>query len=138
MKKFLITVLVISSLMFSVTVVFAQGSPKGTTKGDTEGLESIRSDLGDFGKTSYGTDTPTPLPQTIGKIIGIILGLLGVILVIVIIYGGFLYMTSGGDETTTKKGKGWIVNGVIGLVITMSAWGISSYVVSRLLEATIE
>ncbi|HCC22649.1 TPA: hypothetical protein DF272_00515 [Candidatus Falkowbacteria bacterium] len=103
-----------------------------------QGLDNIRADLGEFGTTSYGTDTPEPLPETIGRIIGIVLGLLGVVLVLLIIYGGFLYMTSGGKEDGAKKGKAFIINGIIGVLICLMAWAISSYVVSRLVETVIE
>jgi len=72
----------------------------------------------------------------IGVILYFILGFLGVILLIVIIYAGFLWMTAGGDEEQVRKAKAWILNGLIGLVITILAYAITNYVVERVAIAT--
>lgn len=76
-----------------------------------------------------------PLPVIIGNIIRIFLGFLGVVLLIIIIYGGFLYMTSGGEPDKVSKARKWIVNGIIGLVICLSAFAITSFIISKLNEA---
>jgi len=95
-------------------------------------LESTLEDVG-AGLGEYATTRD--LPQTIGSIIKIILGFLGIVLLIVIIYGGWLWMTAGGDEEQVKKAKSWIVNGIIGLVIILLAYAITDYVIGELLEA---
>lgn len=64
------------------------------------------------------------------------LGLLGIILVGIIVYAGFLYMTSGGVPEKTQKARAWIRNAIIGLIIILSAWAITRFVIERLLEAT--
>lgn len=56
---------------------------------------------------------------------------MGVLLLVYIIYAGFLWMTSDGD-TGTKKAKDMIKNAVIGLVIIVSAFAISSFVLTQL------
>jgi len=76
-------------------------------------------------------------PITIAvRIINIALGLIGIILVTLILYAGFVYMTSGGDAKKTTQAKQIITNAVIGLVIVLSAWAITTFVISRLLNAT--
>ena len=72
----------------------------------------------------------------IGRIINIALLFLGVIVVALIIYAGFVWMTSGGNEDKVSQAKKILTNAVIGLVIILSAWGIVSFVLSRLLGAT--
>jgi hypothetical protein len=44
--------------------------------------------------------------------------------VIFIIYAGFLYLTSGGDEKKTKAAKDYILFAVVGIVIALTARGI--------------
>lgn len=73
---------------------------------------------------------------TIARILNIAFGLLGIVMVGIIIYAGFLYMTSGGDPKKTATAKKWIANAVIGLLIILSAFAITSFVLSRLNEAT--
>lgn len=75
----------------------------------------------------------TSLPQLIGRIINIFLGLLGVILLVLLIYAGFLWMTAGGDETKVAKAKLYIRNAIIGLVIIAAAWAIVAFVFNALL-----
>jgi len=74
--------------------------------------------------------------ETIGRIINVALSLLGVIVVIIIIYGGFLWMTAGGNEEKVADAKKWIFGGIIGLVIILSAYAIAQFVVSNLVTAT--
>src|SRR5262249_13004315 len=70
------------------------------------------------------------------NIINIALGFIGIILVAIILYAGFLYMTSGGEADKVATAKKMIVSAIIGLVITLSAWAIARFVIQKLLEAT--
>lgn len=72
----------------------------------------------------------------VAKIIRNLFGLLGIVAVVIILYGGFLWMTSQGEEDTINKAKRVIVNGVIGLTIILSAVAITQFIISRLMEAT--
>ncbi|HBA36569.1 TPA: hypothetical protein DCZ15_01690 [Candidatus Falkowbacteria bacterium] len=72
-------------------------------------------------------------PRTIvGRIINIALGFLGVIAVGFIIYAGFIWMTSGGNEENIIKAKNILKNAVIGLIIILASWGIATFIISRL------
>ncbi|HZJ41555.1 MAG TPA: pilin [Patescibacteria group bacterium] len=76
-------------------------------------------------------------PRTIvGRIINIALSFLGLIVLSLMIYAGFLWMTSGGDEEKVRKAKDILQSAVIGLVITLSAWAIATFIISRLWGAT--
>ena len=74
----------------------------------------------------------------IGMIINILLGFLGVVFLILIIYGGITWMTAGGNEEKVTKARTRMINAVIGLVIVMIAYGITYFVISRLKESFIE
>lgn len=76
------------------------------------------------------------LRSSIAGIINLILGFLGVLAVVAVIYGGFRYMTSGGDSTKTGEGKSVVIAGVIGLAIVLAAWAIASFVLNELYNAT--
>lgn len=76
-------------------------------------------------------------PRTIAaNIINVVLGFLGIILLGMILYAGFLWMTSGGDQAKVQKAQQIIRNALIGLVIILSAWAIAYYVINVLLKAT--
>ncbi len=74
--------------------------------------------------------------QTAAKIINVALGFLGIIAVVIVLLGGFKYMVAGGSEEKTSEARKLIVSGIIGLAIILSAWAITSFVISRLVSAT--
>ncbi len=72
----------------------------------------------------------------IGRIIQWALGFLGVIAISLIMYAGFLWTTSGGEEEKISQAKKILKNAAIGLAIILSSWGITTFILSRLLTAT--
>lgn len=76
--------------------------------------------------------------QTAARIINVALGFLGIIAVVIVLIGGFKYMIAGGNDEKTNEAKKLIVSGIIGLAIILSAWAITSFVISRLVTATQE
>jgi len=72
----------------------------------------------------------------VARIINIALLFLGVIAVALIIYAGFLWMTSGGNEDKVDQAKKVLKNAVIGLIIILSSWGIATFILNRLIGAT--
>ena len=76
--------------------------------------------------------------QTAANIINVALGFLGIIAVVIVLIGGFKYMVSGGNEEKTSEARKLIFSGIIGLAIILSAWAITSFVISRLVSATTE
>ena len=68
----------------------------------------------------------------IGNIIGVILGLLGVVMVGLIIYAGFLWMTAEGDKEKIHQGKEHLKNAIIGAILIMSAWTITAFIINAL------
>src|SRR3989338_6557076 len=63
------------------------------------------------------------------NIIRILLGFLGILAVIIVLYGGFVWMTSGGNAQKIEKAKKILINGLIGLAIILSAYAIVSFVI---------
>jgi len=76
------------------------------------------------------------LRVTVGNIIYVVLGVLGVFMLVIIIYAGFLYLTSGGNEEKAGSAKKWIFGAVIGLAIILCSYAITSFVVGQLINAT--
>ena len=75
------------------------------------------------------------LMVTINTIVNVVLGVLGLLAVIVIIYGGFMFTTATGDASKVKKAKDTIMYGVIGLVIALLAYAIVNFVVSSIFKS---
>ncbi|HJV33158.1 MAG TPA: hypothetical protein VJ694_03970, partial [Patescibacteria group bacterium] len=87
---------------------------------------------------------PTAVGETIGtgtediriviaRLIRGFFGFLGIIAVLLVLYAGFLWMTAAGEADKIDRAKKILTSAIIGLVIMLSAYGITSFVISRLL-----
>ncbi|MBI4811910.1 hypothetical protein HY798_00440 [Candidatus Falkowbacteria bacterium] len=72
------------------------------------------------------------------SVINVALGFLGIVAVIIILLGGFKWMTAMGNDDKVGEAKKLIIAGVIGLVIILAAFGIATFVINNLLTATTE
>ncbi len=72
------------------------------------------------------------LMTIIGQVINAFLGLLGVIFLILFIYSGFVWMTAGGDDKKVEQAKRILIQATIGLVITLCAYGITTFVINAI------
>ncbi len=91
-------------------------------------------------KASFGQELNDPenlFTQQVGGIIRIILATVGTVFVVVLVYAGYLWLTAGGNDTQLAKAKSLMINGVIGLAITLAAYLISDYVFIRLVASTV-
>jgi hypothetical protein len=76
------------------------------------------------------------LKSSIGNIINVFLGFLGIIAVVITLMGGFKWMTAGGNDEKVAEAKRLLIAGIIGLAIILTAYAISSFVISSILDAT--
>jgi hypothetical protein len=83
------------------------------------------------GASGLGTAS---LMTTITSIVRIALGFLGIIAVVIILLGGFKWMTSGGNDTKVGDAKKLIFAGIIGLVIVLSAYAIATFVINSIVN----
>lgn len=74
---------------------------------------------------------PTNLVQTIGNIINVIIGILALVAVVMIVYGGVRYTTSGGSADSIKAAKNIILYAIIGLVVAALAFAVVTFVISQ-------
>jgi heme/copper-type cytochrome/quinol oxidase subunit 2 len=76
------------------------------------------------------------LKESIAGLIRVVLGFLGVVAVVIVLMGGFKWMTAGGNDEKVEEAKRLLLAGVIGLAIILSAYAITSFVVASLITAT--
>jgi hypothetical protein len=55
----------------------------------------------------------------------------GIVCVIIIIIGGFFYVTSNGNAANIKRGKDAIMGAIIGLIVVIMAFTITQFVLGR-------
>ena len=73
---------------------------------------------------------------TIARIIRQAMAFIGIVMVVLMLYAGFLWMTAGGNDEQIGKAKGIIVAAIIGLAIVLSAYALTTFVINQLVTAT--
>ncbi len=119
MKKFLF-ILLFSLILIPAALAFAQ-TPPGNTNTPSP-------------KTPCATCLTNPLsadsPQAlIGIIINSVMGVVGSLALIMFIFGGFTWMTSGGSAEKIKKGRDILIWSAIGLVVIFASYGLVRFLI---------
>jgi hypothetical protein len=121
------TIIFALSLIFLLnpfSLVFAYGL------GDTVGNMD---DTAGWAGYDITVEDPEPI---IGQVIKTIISFLGVIFFILIVYGGFMWMTARGNADQIDKAKKIIMNSIVGLVLVLFAYAITWYIIFQLTDAT--
>lgn len=121
--KKLTKIILIFSLIFLNLMPLGIFAISSDAQSALDSLESI--------KKTAGLQSTDPIGVLV-NIVNYLLTLIGVIFLILIIYGGYLWMTSGGSEEKTKKGKELLKAALIGLIIIVLARVIYQFVIDWL------
>lgn len=65
------------------------------------------------------------------------MGFVGIVMLLMILWSGLLFMTSGGDDDKAKRAKMTFFNAIIGLIIILSAYSIVAFVLQALSVAKV-
>lgn len=123
--KFIMSLAVVAAL----GVMLAPAPSNALDPDDKFGLDPIDEELG----TALGNQD---LRTTVARLINVALSLLGIVAVVIILIGGFKWMTAGGNEDKVAEARKLIFSGIIGLAIILSAWAIALFVINQLNQAT--
>ena len=127
--KFLLIIIIISIAVISQTNIALGTDSLGSW------FENLKTAAGQRGA---GYETSAEPESIISMIISIALSFIGVVFLVLMIYGGYLWMTAHGNEEQAAKAKKLIGAAIIGLVIVISAYAISWFVISKLGGAALE
>lgn len=128
MKKFFSLILI---LFFSFSVFSAVNA--GNLGNWEENLDKTAGNAG----AGYNTKEANPVLM-VSSVIEAVLSLLGVIFLILVIYGGFLWMTAAGDDGKVDTARKIITAAIVGLVIVVSAYAISYFVIQGIGKKTLD
>lgn len=105
------------SLIIPLSALAAAAAARAETLG---GLDTTAAKAGIKGSS---VDVATSL----ASIVALALSFVGVLFLILLIWGGTLWMTAAGNEENIKKARGVVVAAVIGLLIVLSAYAITQF-----------
>ena len=72
------------------------------------------------------------IPGLIGKIIKGVVGIVGSLALLLFIFGGFTWMTAGGNEEKVKKAQNILKSAVIGILIIFTSYALLNLLFSIL------
>lgn len=119
-----------TALLFTVSPAFvhAQGNNEPGVLGASDLLPDTFTDQTGLGDAD--------LQVTIGALIKTVIRFLGIIAVVVVLYGGFKWMTASGNDEKVAEAKRILIAGLIGLAIVLTALAITNFVIGQILSAT--
>jgi len=132
MKKYLKNLLVFVCLL-SLSFISIQANAQLL---NSDGQENV---IDHMKKTGDGADYNTQgdendflISDVASTVVTAFLGLLGIIFLVMILIGGFNWMTAAGNDDKVTKARATLIRGVIGLVIVLAAYMISVFVFKAL------
>lgn len=129
MKKYLVSIILTSLILFLGVAIFAQPIKAAGVKDTLNVLNSSAGDDG-AGFTVLKKVEATTIAAKIGSVINVFLGFVGAIATLYIIYGGFVWITAGGNQEQVTKARKYILNAALGLVVASIAYLIIALVIN--------
>ena len=133
-KKRILSFIILSALLpiqfiliYNVNIVQAGDLWETVQKG---GLDKIGTEAYDQG------DDPIDIRTITVNIIKIALTFLGIIFMVLIMWAGYTWMISRGNEEKVKEARSRIITAIIGLIIILSAWAITSFISDCIFDIT--
>lgn len=81
--------------------------------------------------TIIGATAPNLADKSVTEVIGIVVGyifpLVGLLIILYFIYGGYTYMTSRGNPQQMAQAQGIIVNALIGFIVVFTSYWVVQF-----------
>lgn len=118
------------AVIAGATILFAPMVARAAITPDTTGLSAAAQGTG---LTNVCSGEPGACIATIvGRAIQVLLGVLGIVLVVLLMYAGFLWMTAGGDAKKVTEARAMIVNAVAGMAVIAVSYAVASFILGQL------
>lgn len=104
--------------------VLGMGAEEAWAAQDICSDDSVSEEL----REAAGCDTDQTLVPVAARLIQVVIGIVGVLAVCVMVYGGFMYVTSTGDPGKTTRARNILLYGIIGVIVAGLAYAIVYFV----------
>jgi len=121
MKKIIVILLFFTLNIFLVNSLQAASAKDQFNSG-------VQTTAGFSGYNTSADNPETVFTTKIASIIKTLLSLVGIIFLLLMIYGGYRWMTARGNDSEVTTAKNIIINASIGLIIIMAAYAITALV----------
>ncbi len=105
------------------------GSSSSSSSGVSGGIRGGVDDAAPESRQEKGLFAQDGIFQTI---VNTLLFIIGAVAVIMLVYGGFKYVISGGDSSAVTSAKNTILYAVVGIVVALLSWAVLDFVLKQL------
>lgn len=125
MKKYLY---LLPSFLLTLPAIVHATNIQGTDKPLLSG--SLKNESGALTEAFRGSAgfKDVDLPELVATLVAAFLSLLAVIFIILVIYGGYVWLMAKGNEQEVDKAKAILRQSIIGLIVVMSSYAIGYFV----------
>lgn len=131
----LLAAAILASLIFPILVYGAEETPTYTATQVPFDPNKVDSNMAS--STLINLQTGDPISTTY-YIINLLLSLLGVAFLVLLVYGGTVWIIARGNAEEIEKAKKFIRNGLIGLIIVLASYSISAVVFATIATSYVE
>ncbi|MDB5163227.1 MAG: hypothetical protein JWO54_156 [Candidatus Saccharibacteria bacterium] len=123
---------IFAAFVFALVALFSPVAPTASAADCGTASEGIQAGI----NCAEGKDVPGTLfggsDSIFTTIVNVLLFLIGAISVIMLIYGGIRYTTSGGNSANVTAAKNTIMYAIIGLIVAFLAFAVVNWVLSAI------
>jgi hypothetical protein len=133
LKKFFITAILVSAWVIpGVTPAFAQGeAPKTSLRLNNMFLQIIEG-------SATGESTDLKVEDVAARVVAVLISLTGLVFVMLMIYGGYLWGTARGNTERVETGRKLIFEATIGVIIIFGAFLLTAFIIQSVGEASLQ
>ncbi len=124
--KYLLPVIVLAMFAFGASCAPVNAQGGSDPQGFSAGLDSVKQIAGQNGLN----DKQQTTKEILQTIVAWLTSLLATVALISIVYGGYLYISSQGDEGSVSRGKAILLYSILGLIIV----GLSGVIVNVVID----
>jgi hypothetical protein len=129
----LLSMALVPYLVFAVNSPVDDGmTPAGGVSSENINTKTLFDILGS--SAGYETGQQNSVGNVVAAVINGFLAIVGVIFLIEMVYGGYLWMTAQGNDDQVTKAKELIRQAVMGVIVIVAAYAIVYFVLSYLVE----
>ena len=125
MKKFWLSLLAVGAMVVGVGAMMVP--VMADSIGNICDADNIPGDLKEAAGCQLADTDKTVMPAVV-YIINVALSLVGIVAVVVVIYGAITYVISTGDAVKLNRAKNSIIYGIVGLVVALMAYAVVYFV----------
>ncbi len=124
-KNLLAFSLIVAGLFFLTHTSFAQG----------EFFDSLNNTAKHAGVLPENNENAN-FSLMVGNILRGLFGLLGTVFLVLVMYGGFIWMTASGNDESVNKAKKIITQATIGLFVMVLAYALTDFIFGTIISST--